>query len=66
MHVTLNGAPRELSDGSTIQDVVKSLGLQEKQVAVEHNRSILKREQWNETAVAEGDQLEIVHFVGGG
>lgn len=66
MHVTLNGAPRELSDGSTIQDVVKSLGLQEKQVAVEHNRNLLKREQWNETAVAEGDQLEIVHFVGGG
>ena len=66
MHVTLNGAPRDLSDGSTIQDVVKSLGLQEKQVAVEHNRNILKREQWNETAVAEGDHLEIVHFVGGG
>ncbi len=66
MHVTLNGAPRELSDGFTIQDVVKSLGLQEKQVAVEHNRNILKREQWNETAVVEGDQLEIVHFVGGG
>ncbi len=66
MHVTLNGAPRELSDGFTIQDVVKSLGLQEKQVAVEHNRNILKRELWNETTVAEGDQLEIVHFVGGG
>jgi len=66
LHVTLNGAPRELSDGSTIQDVVKSLGLQEKQVAVEHNRNILKREQWNETAVSEGDHLEIVHFVGGG
>jgi thiamine biosynthesis protein ThiS len=64
--VTLNGEPRELSDGSTIQDVVQSLGLQEQQVAVEHNRSILKREKWNETAVAEGDQLEIVHFVGGG
>lgn len=66
MHVTLNGAPRELSDGFTIQDVVKFLGLQEKQVAVEHNRNILKREQWNETAIVEGDQLEIVHFVGGG
>lgn len=66
MLVTLNGEPRELSDGSTIQDVVKSLGLQEKQVAVEHNRNILKRELWNETTVAEGDQLEIVHFVGGG
>ena len=66
MLVTLNGEPRELSDASTLQDVVKSLGLQEKQVAVEHNRNIIKREQWNETAVAEGDQLEIVHFVGGG
>lgn len=66
MLVTLNGEPRELSDGSTIQDVVKSLGLQEKQVAVEHNRNILKRELWNETTVAEGDQLEVVHFVGGG
>ena len=66
MLVTLNGKSRELSDDSTIQDVVKSLGLQEKQVAVEHNQSILKREKWNQTAVAEGDQLEIVHFVGGG
>lgn len=66
MQVTLNGTPREFSAGSTIQDVVKSLGLQEKQVAVEHNRNIVKRTQWNETAVAEGDQLEIVHFVGGG
>jgi len=63
--IVLNGEQRLVRSGS-IADLVASLGLDVKKVAVERNREIVPRSTLADVALAEGDALEIVHFVGGG
>jgi len=50
----------------TLHGLVEQLGMKPDRVAVELNRDIVPRDQWARTELAEGDRLEIVHFVGGG
>ena len=64
--LTVNGEPRRIAAGSTIADLVRSLGLVPEKVAVERNAEIAPRSTLGEVVLGEGDVLEIVHFVGGG
>ncbi len=64
--VTINGAPRDVPPGRTLPEVLASLGLDARLVVVEHNREIVERARMAEVVVEAGDNLEIVHFVGGG
>jgi sulfur carrier protein len=66
MRVQVNGEPRELASGSTIAGLLASLGLEGRPVAVERNTEIVPRAQHAATLLADGDQLEVVQFVGGG
>jgi len=69
MDLIVNGHPRsfpELGGEATVQDLVAALALQIDRVAVEHNGAIVPRPSWPATAVSDGDEFEIVHFVGGG
>jgi len=66
MNVLINGDERSLESPLTLAALVESLGMKPDRVAVERNREIVPRDQWLVTELAEGDQLEIVHFVGGG
>lgn len=66
MQVTVNGAVREVPEGLTVRALVEHLGLGGGPVAVEVNRVIVPRAHHAEHPVAEGDRIEIVHFVGGG
>ena len=63
--IILNGEPRQVREGS-IADLVASLGLDVKKDAVESNRDIVPLSTLADVELAEGDALEIVHFVGGG
>lgn len=65
IQIMLNGEARQVREGS-IADLVASLGLDVKKVAVERNREIVPRSTLAAVALSEGDALEIVHFVGGG
>ena len=65
LNVTINGEPRRQSAGS-VADLVRALGLDPAKVAVERNLAIVPRSTLADVAVADGDQFEIVHFVGGG
>ena len=65
MHVTVNGDPRDLPDGETVRALVVRYQLDPAKVAVELNRRLLKSERYDQ-ALAEGDEVEIVTFVGGG
>jgi thiazole synthase len=65
LNLTVNGEPRRTSV-ATIADLVGELGLKPEKVAVEHNGTIAPRSTLAEAALADGDVLEIVHFVGGG
>ena len=66
MQLTINGEPREIERARTIADLLEELELSEQRLAVERNGEIVPRSSHAETALNEGDQLEIVHAVGGG
>ena len=65
MKLTINGREQDVSS-ATLAKLIEQLGMKPDRVAVELNRNIVPRDQWATTSLAEGDQLEIVHFVGGG
>jgi thiamine biosynthesis protein ThiS len=66
VQVIVNGEHRETRSGETVSGLLKSLGIEPDRVAVELDRRIVKRAQWEETLLRDGAQLEIVQFVGGG
>lgn len=63
--IVLNGEARSF-EGQTVSDLLRELGLDSRQVAVERNREVVPRAEHGATVLAEGDQLEVVTFVGGG
>jgi len=66
MKLRVNGEERDFHAPLTLSSLLQQLGMKADRVAVELNHSIVPREQWEGTRLAEGDRLEIVHFVGGG
>lgn len=66
MELVVNGETRNVPDGLTVRGLVEHLGLTDGPVAVECNRAVVPRAEHATTALAAGDVVEIVHFVGGG
>jgi thiazole synthase len=66
LSIILNGESRNVRPGSSIADLAAEIGLDPKKVAVERNLEIVPRSTLADARIAEGDQIEIVHFVGGG
>lgn len=66
MTVTVNGEAREIAPGTTVSGLLENLGLHPRLIVVEHNREILDRTSFDATEVRAGDNIELVHFVGGG
>ena len=66
MKIQLNGETREIPDHSTAQDLVAILELTGKRLAMEVNREIVPRTQYAQHRLQDGDQVEIVHAIGGG
>jgi thiamine biosynthesis protein ThiS len=64
--ITLNGDPFELDGPVTVIDLLARLDVDPRRVAVERNLVVLKRAAFGATDVDEGDEIEIVNFVGGG
>ncbi len=64
--ITLNGDPRRVAPGASIAALLAELELDAGKVAVERNLEIVPRSTFGSVALADGDRLEIVHFVGGG
>jgi thiamine biosynthesis protein ThiS len=65
MKLTVNGDPREIPDGETARALVQRYGLDPQKVAIELNRRLLKSDRYDEP-LKNGDEVEIVTFVGGG
>jgi len=66
MQIQVNGERRELRDGSRLSDLLKELSLAPERVAVELNHQVVRRNEWPNAILKDGDRVEIVHFVGGG
>jgi len=66
VNITLNGDPLDVPGPVSVTALLESLAIDVRRVAVEHNLVILKRAAFDATIVHEGDNVEIVNFVGGG
>jgi thiamine biosynthesis protein ThiS len=66
LKLTVNGEAREMAAGLSVADLLAEIGLAARKVAVERNLEIVPRSQYATTALADGDAIEIVHFIGGG
>ena len=66
MRVTINGETREVPEGLTLLALILHLSLVPERLAIERNREVIRRAEWPRTTLAEGDRVEIIHFVGGG
>lgn len=66
MQVTINGDVHSIPEGLTVRGLLEHLGMTEGPVAVERNRDVVPRAQHADVRLGNGDELEIVHFVGGG
>ncbi|MGM8852188.1 sulfur carrier protein ThiS [Salinicola halophyticus] len=66
MQIQLNGEPHPLDGEPTLVQLVDSLGLTGRRVAIEVNEEIVPRSQHAQTRLSDGDRVEIVHAIGGG
>jgi thiamine biosynthesis protein ThiS len=66
MTIFINGEARELDDGLTVASMLEALRLPKQRVAIELNRRVVRKQEWESTAVSDNDRIEVVHFVGGG
>ena len=66
MQLIINGQPQTIQEGLLLSDLIAQLNMKAERVAVERNGVIVPRNDWPQTALQNGDRLEIVHFVGGG
>ena len=64
--ITVNGESRVLLPGQTVGGLLTALGLDRRKVAVERNATIISRSAYDNAVLATADQIEIVHFIGGG
>lgn len=66
MQIVVNGEARAVTPGTSLPALITDLRLGERRLAVELNGAIVPRSTWPQTALREGDRLEIVHAIGGG
>jgi thiamine biosynthesis protein ThiS len=66
MRLSVNGEERAFSEVSTVAGLIATLRLDPRKVAVERNLEIVPRSTYARARVADGDRIEIVHFIGGG
>ncbi len=66
MEIFVNGESRRIDEGTTVLFLLRDLSLPETRVAVERNRSLVRKTEFAGTVLDEGDRVEIVTFVGGG
>lgn len=66
IRIVVNGEPRDIASGATVQDLLEELGIPVAKVAVERNLAIVPKSAYSDTILRADDRLEVVHFVGGG
>ena len=66
MRIKVNGEEREAPEGATLEELVRLLALAPERLAVELNYEVVRRDEWAQKQLKDGDRVEVVHFVGGG
>ncbi len=66
MKIKINGIEKEIPKNTTIKELLSSLGVLDKTMAVAVNMKIVKKDEWDKYVLNEGDKIEALNFVGGG
>jgi len=66
LQIKLNGETKDVDDGTTLLSLVEQLSLAPERLAIELNNEVVRRAEWPDVKLSDGDRVEIVHFVGGG
>jgi thiamine biosynthesis protein ThiS len=66
MFIVVNGEKKDIAIETNLFELLKSLDLPTERVAIELNKEVVRRKNWETTKVKDADKIEIVHFVGGG
>ncbi len=66
IEIKLNGEPHQVEDGCTLQDLISSLQLPNRALAVAVNRKVITRQKWADCVLQSSDQVELVRAIGGG
>lgn len=66
MKVFINGETREIQGETNLSELLKQLSLPSERIAIELNKEVARRRDWENIQIKDGDKIEIVHFVGGG
>ncbi len=66
MEITVNGETRRIEAAATLASLLATLEIEPRKIAIERNLEIVPKSLYGETALADGDRIEIVQFVGGG
>ena len=66
MKIIVNGKELEIKDNTTIKELLNELKIEDKVMAAAVNMQIVKKDNWNNHIIKEGDKVEFLHFVGGG
>jgi sulfur carrier protein len=66
IRIYINGEPHEMPEAQTVSSLLAKLDIPTDRVAIELNKSIVRKREWQSTPVGEGAHVEIVEFVGGG
>ena len=66
MHIIVNGTKKHFQEPLTVEKLLEQLGLDKRKLAVERNREIVPKTEFTLVCLCDGDEIEIVHFIGGG
>ena len=66
MRVLVNGETKEIPNEVNLSELLKNLSLPSERIAIELNKKVVRKRDWENVKVADADKIEIIHFVGGG
>jgi len=66
IQIILNGETREIGSSTQLDELLKLFSLPKQRIAIELNGNVIRRADWADITIADGDSVEVVHFVGGG
>lgn len=66
MKVIINGEKKDVQGGIDLEALLNHLSLPQQRIAIELNKEVVRRKDWQNTKLNEADRIEVVHFVGGG
>ncbi len=66
MRVLVNGETKEIPNEVNLSELLKNLSLPSERIAIELNKEVIRKRDWENVKVVDADKIEIIHFVGGG